>query len=258
MTPLRSRPVVSTAVYSNAPNGQPPGVSDRGPAGTRAGRRSILACDTEELFERRRPRHDFGTTVVPDARAQGARVAFQLVLAGAVVDHGPHRVIDADELVNPGTTTIAAAHIVARAEDLWRRRVGRQGEQAPFVFTPDIFLTALGIQYAHQALGEHTDQTGRGQEGLDTHVSQAGDGTHRGVGMQRREHQVSGETRLDGDLGGLDVANLAHHHHVRILAQDCAQPARERHLDLGVDLGLADAVDVVLDRVLDRHDVARV
>ena len=42
------------------------------------------------------------------------------------------------------------------------------------------------------------------------------------------------------------------------LPQDRAQPAREGHFHLGVDLGLADAVDVVLDRILDRHDVARV
>ena len=64
--------------------------------------------------------------------------------------------------------------------------------------------------------------------------------------------------RLHRDLRGLEVADFADHHHVRVLAQDGAQAAREGHLDLGVDLGLADAVEVVLDRVLDRHDVARV
>ncbi len=70
-------------------------------------------------------------------------------------------------------------------------------------------------------------------------------------------HQVTGQARLHGDLRGLEVADFADHHHVRVLAQDRAQPARERHLDARVDLRLADAVDVVLDRVLDRHDVAR-
>jgi hypothetical protein len=39
---------------------------------------------------------------------------------------------------------------------------------------------------------------------------------------------------------------------------DGAQSAREGHLDLGVYLRLADAVDVVLDRILDRQNVARV
>jgi hypothetical protein len=69
---------------------------------------------------------------------------------------------------------------------------------------------------------------------------------------------VTGQRRLHRDLGGFEVADFAHHHHVRILAQDGAQAAGEGHVHLGVDLGLADAVDVVLDRVLDRHDVARV
>ena len=54
----------------------------------------------------------------------------------------------------------------------------------------------------------------------------------------------------------LEVADLADHDDVGILAQDRAQAARERHLDLRVDLRLADAVDVVLDRILDGHDVA--
>ena len=113
-----------------------------------------------------------------------------------------------------------------------------------------------GLEHPHQALGEHADQARGEQERLDAHVAQARDGAGRGVGVQRREHQVAGEARLHGDLRGLEVADLADHHHVRVLAQDGAQAARESHLDLGVHLRLADAVDVVLDRVLDRHDVA--
>ena len=68
---------------------------------------------------------------------------------------------------------------------------------------------------------------------------------------------MAGERGLHRDLRGLEVADLAHHHDVGVLAQDGAQPAREAHVDARVDLRLADAVDVVLDRVLDGHDVAR-
>ena len=82
--------------------------------------------------------------------------------------------------------------------------------------------------------------------------------TDRRVGVQRRQHEVAGERCLHGDLRRLEVADFADHHDVGILAQDGAQTAREGHLDLRVDLRLADAVDVVLDRILDRHDVARV
>src|SRR5699024_9634452 len=42
----------------------------------------------------------------------------------------------------------------------------------------------------------------------------------------------------------------------RVLAQNGAQATRKAHVDFGIDLGLADAVEVVLDRILNRHDVA--
>ena len=67
---------------------------------------------------------------------------------------------------------------------------------------------------------------------------------------------MAGLRGLHGDLRRIQVADFADHDHVRILTQDRAQTAGEGHLDTQVDLGLADAVDVVLDRVLDRHDVA--
>ena len=39
------------------------------------------------------------------------------------------------------------------------------------------------------------------------------------------KHQVAGERRLDRDLRGLAVADLADHDDVRVLAQERAQPA---------------------------------
>ena len=74
--------------------------------------------------------------------------------------------------------------------------------------------------------------------------------------MQRRQHEMARKRGLHGNLRGFKVTDFADHHDIGILAQDCAQAACERHLDLGVDLGLAHAVDVVLDRILDRHDIA--
>jgi hypothetical protein len=74
--------------------------------------------------------------------------------------------------------------------------------------------------------------------------------------VQRGQHQVAGERGLDGDLRGLEVADLADHDHVRVLPQDGAQGLGEVELDLRVDLRLADAGQLVLDRVFHRHDVA--
>ncbi len=74
--------------------------------------------------------------------------------------------------------------------------------------------------------------------------------------MDGREHQVSGERALHRDVRGLGVADLADHDHVRILAQDRAQRAGEGHADLLVGVHLVHGLDVVLDRILDRHQVA--
>ena len=50
----------------------------------------------------------------------------------------------------------------------------------------------------------------------------------RVVGVQRREHEVAGERRLDRDLRGLAVADLADHDHVGVGADHRAQPGGER------------------------------
>ncbi len=54
----------------------------------------------------------------------------------------------------------------------------------------------------------------------------------RVVGVQGGEHQVAGQRGLDGDLGGLVVADLADHDDVGVLAQEGAQRGGEGQADL--------------------------
>ena len=114
-----------------------------------------------------------------------------------------------------------------------------------------------------QLLADATDETlgreeveGRGDvEGLEAHVDQTGDRGGAVVGVQRGEHEVTGERGLDGDAARLDVPNLTDHDDVRILPQERLERLGEGHADLGPHEHLIDAVDVVLDRVLGGHDV---
>src|SRR5207302_7936973 len=69
-------------------------------------------------------------------------------------------------------------------------------------------------------------------------------------GMHGRQHEVTGQRRLDGDLRRLQIANLADHDHVRVLADDGTQRVREGEIDLRLDLDLVDARHLVLDWVL--------
>ena len=79
----------------------------------------------------------------------------------------------------------------------------------------------------------------------------------RVVRVERREHQVARERRLDRDLRRLEVADLADHEDVRVLPEEGAQRHREVEPDLVVHLHLVDAVQVVLDRILGGADVVR-
>ncbi len=166
----------------------------------------------------------------------------QLLLRRPVVDEAPQALVHGEHLVDAGAAAVAG--LVA-------------GGAAHRCIGGSVRLAALRAEPAHQALRDHAYHARSEQERLDAHVHEAVDGAHRVVGVQRREHEMPREARLHGDLRRFQVADLADHHHVRVLALDGPQRSREAHLDLGVDLGLADAVQVVLDRVLGGHDVER-
>ena len=67
--------------------------------------------------------------------------------------------------------------------------------------------------------------------------------------------EVTGERGLDRDLRGVAVPDLTDHHDVRVGPQDGRQHRGEGQPGLGVHLDLVDAVQPVLDRVLDRDHV---
>ncbi len=74
--------------------------------------------------------------------------------------------------------------------------------------------------------------------------------------MYRTEHQVAGQGGVNGDVGRLSVPYLAHHYHVRVLAQDGAQTSREGDIGGEIDLALVDIRQLVLDRILNSDNIA--
>ena len=176
------------------------------------------------------------------------------MFAGALVDHGPHGVVDDHEFVYAGASLVSEFVFVGSVE---RRRVPRVGAQElAFVIAGGVRRARLRIQHPDKPLSQNADQAGREQERFHAHVAQSRDGAHRRVGVQRRQHQVAGQAGLHGNLRGFKITNLPDHHHVGILPEDGPKPPGEGHVDLGIDLGLADPVDVVLDGVFHREDIA--
>ena len=166
----------------------------------------------------------------------------QRVLRRAIVDQAADRVVDDEELVDAGAAAIAG--LVACAQPAGARTAASRGERRS---RPAARLrprwasarrAARGTKRAHEPLREHAEQARREQIRLDAHVGKARHRARRVVGVQRRQHEMAGERCLHRDLRGLEVADLADHDDVGILAQDRAQRAREVELDPRIDLRL--------------------
>ena len=171
------------------------------------------------------------------------------------MDQFAHAVVDDHEFVDPRAAPEPGASAgVAADRVVHGGRPGAVEEPAleGIRFGRDL---ALDAEYADQSLRKHADQARRDEERFHALVDETHDRAGGRVRMEGGHDEVTGEARLDGDLRGLQIPDLSHHYHVGILAEDGPQAARERHVRLLVDLGLPDAGQVVLDRVLDREDI---
>ena len=65
---------------------------------------------------------------------------------------------------------------------------------------------------------------------------------------------MPGEGGVDGDIGGLRIANFPDHDDVGGLAEHGPQRGGEGHADVGLDHDLVDAGEFVLDRVFHGDD----
>ena len=114
---------------------------------------------------------------------------------------------------------------------------------------------AVRAELAREALGDDQTQCRGDVVRRHTHVHETHNSLRGVVGMQRRQHQVTGLRGFDRDLGGFQVADFADHDDVRILAQKGFQRRGERQADAGIDVDLVDAGQVDFRRVLGRRDV---
>ena len=80
-------------------------------------------------------------------------------------------------------------------------------------------MLALRAQTPRQALRDDEDHGGGDVKRRHTHVRKARQRSRCVVGVQRGEHHVAGLRGLDRDFRGLEVADFADHHDIRVLAQ---------------------------------------
>ncbi len=110
-------------------------------------------------------------------------------------------------------------------------------------------------QFACQPLGHDQGHRGGDIKGWHPHVHHPGEGFGGGVGVKGGEHQVASLGGLDGYFCRLQIADLPHHHHIRVLPQEGAQGAGKGQPSLGVDLHLIDAGQVDLHRIFGGRNI---
>ena len=114
---------------------------------------------------------------------------------------------------------------------------------------------AVRTHLAHQSLRDQTDQRICDQIVVDAHIGQTDDARDRIVGMQRTQHQMTGDGRTNRNTGGFAVTGLTDHDDIRILTQQRAQTGLKRQSGNRIDLRLVDARHVLLHRILNRGDI---
>ncbi len=66
---------------------------------------------------------------------------------------------------------------------------------------------------------------------------------------------MAGQRGANRNIGGLAIADFAHHDDVGGLPDDVAQTRRKRQPDLRIHVNLVDPVHLIFDRVLDGDDL---
>ena len=129
------------------------------------------------------------------------------------------------------------------------------GKFHELLFAGDELFLAVGADATRQTLRHNRLQGCGEQEALHAKVQETRDTGRRVVGVQRGEHQVTGERCLNGDLRRLQVTHFAHQNDVRILTQEAAQEPGEGQVLIHIHLALNQAFNVIFHRIFGGEDL---
>src|SRR6267143_3090998 len=150
-------------------------------------------------------------------------------------DEAPDVLADREQLIDAEAPAVAGAAALRAAPAVEERLPpfpGGQPERDEVARLRLVGRAAAGADSPDEPLGEHALEHRGDEVGLAAHVLQPRDGARRVVRVQGREDEVSGEGGLDRDLGRLEVADLADHDDVGILAHDVPEPRGEGEAEL--------------------------
>ena len=164
-----------------------------------------------------------------------ARGGEQVVVARSLQDQAAHLVRHRHDLIDARCGPCSPSGRSARRRRARTRLIPRGDLEAVLLEQrlAELHPLLAVAQLPHEPLGDDAldvEVTRKGSIPISMRRAAASGACSR---AECGQHQVPGQRGLDGDLRGLGVADLADHHHVRVVAQHRAQPGREVSPALG-------------------------
>src|SRR5437868_11119637 len=111
------------------------------------------------------------------------------------------------------------------------------------------YRAARFANHTHEPLGQDAVQRRHKVVRLDSHVQESPDNVDHVVRVDGGEHEVTGKSRVDGNLRSFRVTDFTDHDLVGIVTQNGAQATRKGQSFFLVYRNLRDATQLVLDRI---------
>src|SRR5688572_26646 len=176
----------------------------------------------------------------------------------AVRDRACHLWCNGQQLVHAEAPAVSRPHAngaAFRKVDRRRFTIAKNSFENPRLFGLLVHDPAMRAEHPYEPLRRCADQTRAQQQRIDRHVEESWYRAWRVVAVQCAEYEVSRQRGAYCSIRRFFIADFADENDVRVLPQERAELSREREADLLIDLGLADPVDLVFDRVLAGHYV---
>src|SRR5262245_40285556 len=175
---------------------------------------SIFLSDAQDLLDRGLTRLRLGPPILAERDHAPLHRGMPDLGGGRLFqDEAPDLLADQEELVDadPALVPRLAAGVASLAPEQLGGASVRYTDGEEVGGVRHVRHPAVLADAPDEPLREDTAEDGRQQIGLDAHVLEPGDRPRRVVGVERGEHEVAGEGGMDGDLRGLEVADLADH-----------------------------------------------
>ena len=113
----------------------------------------------------------------------------------------------------------------------------------------------MATKTTNKSLGQYALKCAGHEVGFNSHINQACECSRSVVCVDGAEDEVAGHGRLNGADGSFGITYFTDQHDIGVMAQDTSKAGGEGESNLRLHLNLADLLQIVLDRILDRDDL---